>query len=79
MDREAIKERVRFYTEYLKILWFLIAGVSGGLVSLFFALDTAEKVIVFIVGLAILFGLVSAVIKLTLDVRELLKKLEVGG
>ncbi len=39
MEKEAVRERIRFLTEYIKVLWVLIMATSGGLISLFFSLD----------------------------------------
>ncbi len=35
MDKEGVKERIRFYTELLKLLWVLLIALGGGLSSLF--------------------------------------------
>ena len=71
--------RIRFLTEYIKVLWVMIMATSGGLVSLFFSLDEPEKVVIFSMGLLVLSGLIVAVVKLILDANELQEKLEEGG
>ncbi len=79
MEKEAVRERIRFLTEYIKVLWVMIMATSGGLVSLFFSLDEPEKVVIFSMGLLVLSGLIVAVVKLIFDANELLEKLEEGG
>ena len=74
-----MRERIRFLTEYIKVLWVMIMATSGGLISLFFSLDKPERVVIFSMGLLVLSGLIVAVVKLTLDVNELQEKLEEGG
>ncbi len=52
--REAIKERVRFYTELIKILWLLVLGVGGGTAGLFLkGIDSLKAFILFGAGIFI--------------------------
>jgi len=47
---ELIKERIKFLTEYLKVLWVFLIAVGGGTASLFLNLDSGVKVLLFFGG-----------------------------
>jgi len=73
---EATKEKLKFYTEYLKLLWILEVAIGGGLISLLFSLDSAMKVLIFTGGIFVFFSILIAIIRLTLAIKMLLIKLE---
>ena len=75
--REAIKERVRFYTELIKILWLLVLGVGGGTAGLFLkGIDSLKAFILFGAGIFIVLLSLLLILKLVRDTNSLLKKLE---
>ena len=79
MDREGLKERIRFYTEYLKILWLIVIALAGGLSSLFSDLSNfvyIERVVLFSLGIYLLVIVGIGILKLNLDIHKLLNKLE---
>ena len=45
-----LKERIKFLTEYLKVLWIFLIAVGGGTASLFLNLDSGVKVLLFFGG-----------------------------
>ncbi|WP_461829179.1 hypothetical protein [Aquifex sp.] len=75
--REAIKERVRFYTELIKILWLLVLAVGGGTAGLFLkGLNSPKSFILFSAGIFIVFLSLLLILKLVKDANSLLKRLE---
>ncbi len=75
--REAIKERVRFYTELIKILWLLVLGVGGRTAGLFLkGINSLKAFILFGAGIFIVLLSLLLILKLVRDTNSLLKKLE---
>ncbi len=82
MGKEAIKEKVRFYTEMVKLGTVASITVGGGGVSLLLNLDSGLKAILFL--LSILLALSSAVFTVSsflkaLDYMRELERLDEGG
>ena len=76
---KAVEERIRYYTEYLKILWLVAITLSGGLASLFSNLENfkhIEKLILFILGVYLLTVVGIGILKINLDIQKLIRKLE---
>jgi len=57
---DALKERIRYYTEWIRLLWAGMFLLGAGAISLLLALDSNLKILLF--GLGIVLQLVSAVI-----------------
>ena len=51
MSKELIKEKIKFYTETIKIFWTLFIVLTGGLATLIFNLDNILKFGLFTLGL----------------------------
>ncbi len=82
MGREAVKEKVRFYTEMVKLGTVASITVGGGGVSLLLNLDSGVKAILFL--LSILLALSSAIFTVSsflkaLDYMRELERLDEGG
>ncbi len=60
MPDEQIKERVKYYTEWLRLFWVAIVGLAGGISGLVLALDSPIRA--FLLALAISLGIGVAVI-----------------
>ncbi len=76
---KGVEERIKYYTEYLKILWLIAITLSGGLASLFSDFGNfqrTERMILFVLGVYLLIVVVIGIIKLNLDIHKLLRKLE---
>jgi len=73
---ELIKERIKFLTEYLKILWIVLIAVSGGSASLFVNLDSSLKAILLLIGVIVIVITSSIIGALTLEILELFEKLK---
>ncbi|EDP76488.1 hypothetical protein HG1285_02738 [Hydrogenivirga sp. 128-5-R1-1] len=73
---EIIKEKIRFLTEYLKILWVVLIAASGGSASLFMTLNSALKAFLLLVGVVAIVTTSSMIAILTLEILELFEKLK---
>ena len=73
---EVIKERIRFLTEYLKILWVVLITASGGSASLFMNLDSSVKALLLLIGVVVAVITSSMIGVLTLEILELFEKLK---
>ena len=74
--REAIKERVRLYTELLKVLIVLSATLLGGMVGLLFKLDNSLSIFLLFLGAILEFVIIGFMLRLYLEIEELLRRLE---
>ena len=74
--REAIKERVRFYTELLKVLIVLSATLLGGMVGLLFKLDNPLSIFLLFLGAILELVIIGFMLRLYLEIEELLRRLE---
>ncbi len=82
MSEEAVKEKVRFYTEMVKLGAITSITVGGGGVSLLLNMDSGLKAILFL--LSILLVLSSAIFTVSsflkaLDYMKELERLNKGG
>ena len=57
---DALKERIRYFTEWLRLLWAGMFLLGAGQISLFLALDSNLKILLF--GLGMVLQVVFAVI-----------------
>ena len=82
MDKEGVKERVRFYTEMVKLGTVVSLTVGGGAVGLVFNLKDELRVLAFIgavfVEVASVMFTVHSYLKV-LDYLDRLEKLKEGG
>ncbi|GAB6064938.1 hypothetical protein JCM9492_00300 [Aquifex pyrophilus] len=76
---EYIKEKIKFLTEYLKILWIVLIAVSGGTASLFIKLDSPIKAILLLIGIVLIVMTSSIILLLTIEIFRLLEILKDGG
>ncbi|WP_461829860.1 hypothetical protein [Aquifex sp.] len=79
VKEDYIKEKIKFMTEYLKILWIVLIAVSGSSAGLFMKLDSPIKVLLFLVGVMIIILTSSTIVMLTLEILKLLEKLKEEG
>lgn len=73
---EAVKEKIRFYTELLKLLFALELGVGGGIVGLSFKLPSAKAIFFISLGLVLESIAIAGSLILFKSVQRLLKELE---
>ncbi len=73
---ELLVERIRFLTEYLKVLWIFLLAVGGGTAGLFLNLDSGIKALLFFGGAFVSLSTTITIIALTVEVFDLFKKLK---
>jgi len=76
MSPEAVKERIRFYTEVLKMFMLLSLTTGGGLAGLLFQLDRSPAIFLLFVGVILEVFFLSGATILYLTIEELLRRLE---
>ena len=76
MTEKSIEERIKFLTELLKLLWFTVIALGGGIVGLLLKLDNPIKVILLLLGIFTEMVLAGFVIHFFLEVNNLLEKLD---
>ena len=50
---DALKERIRYYTEWIRLLWAGMFLLGAGVVSVLLALDSQLKILLFIFGMVL--------------------------
>ena len=73
---DALKERIRYYTEWIRLLWVGMFVVGGGVVSLLLALDSILKTFLFVLGMVLQVVFVLAIGIIHSKVTELIGRLE---
>ena len=48
---DALKERIRYYTEWIRLLWAGMFLLGAGVISLLLALDSKLKILLFTLGM----------------------------
>ena len=73
---DQIKERIRYYTEWVRLLWIALIGLAGGIYGLVLALDSPVRVALLI--FAVILGIVATVIvfRLHLAISRLIGQLK---
>jgi hypothetical protein len=73
---DALKEKIRYFTEWLRLLWAGMFLLGAGLVSLLWALDSTLKILLFVLGLvlqvvfAVLIGMIHQRISASIKALE---------
>lgn len=76
-ENDYSKEKIRYYIEWIRLLWIAILALGGGIASLIISLDNPIKSILFIIGLLFLlifFTLLMLVHSWILNILEAIKK-----
>ena len=76
MKEEAIKERIRFYTELLKAMILLDITTAGGVAGLLFKVNEGPAMFLILLGSVLEVFFLSGTLALYLTVEELLRRLE---
>ena len=76
MTEKSLEERIKFLTELLKLLWFTVIALGGGIVGLLLKLDNFLKVLFVLVGILLEVSLLIAIFKVTTDIKRLLQVLD---
>ena len=78
MTDDQIKERIKYYTEWLRLLWITLIGLSGGISSLVLTLDSSVRVVLLAFALALEIGVVVMVFRLHRAILRLIGQLQGG-
>ena len=70
MTDDQIKEKVRYYTEWIRLLWITLIGLSGGISGLVLALDSPVRVILLVVATTLV---IRSVVMILLVHRAILR------
>lgn len=62
MADEQIKERIRYYTEWLRLLWITLLGLSGGISGLVLTLDSPVRVALLVLAVVLGIGVIGMVL-----------------
>ncbi|NPA41670.1 MAG: hypothetical protein GXO18_05280 [Aquificae bacterium] len=77
MDKEAVKERIKFYTELLKLLWVLLIALGGGLSSLFLrGVEGFKELLLILVGFILFVLVLLGIVIVVKSIQKLLKSME---
>ncbi|EDP75498.1 hypothetical protein [Hydrogenivirga sp. 128-5-R1-1] len=76
MKEEAIRERIKFYTELLKALILLDITTAGGIAGLLFKADESPAVFLLLIGSLLEVFFLAGTLSLYLTIEELLRRLE---
>ena len=82
MSDDQIKERVKYYTEWIRLLWITLIGLSGGISGLLLGLDSPVRVILRrqsmtgyeIFGVALLLLAASSILYLMWQIAKTIKE-----
>ena len=78
MTDDQIKERVKYYTEWLRLLWIALIGLSGGISGLILTLDSPIRAGLLTFALALVIGVIVIVFLLHRAILRLIGQLQGG-
>ena len=78
MTDEQIKERVKYYTEWIRLLWITLIGLAGGISGLALTLDSLVRAALLAFALTLGIGAVVMVFLLHRAILRLIKQLQGG-
>lgn len=64
MTDDQIKERIKYYTEWIRLLWITLIGLSGGISGLVLTLDSLVRMILLAVAVTLIGGAVVMILLL---------------
>ena len=70
------KEKIKYYTEMVKIFWTILIVLVGGLATLFIHLDSLQKYLLFSFGIFLSCIIVTSIYKFNQQIHILLNNLE---
>jgi hypothetical protein len=76
MAEDQIKEKIRYYTEWIRLLWFTLIGLSGGISGLVLTLDSPVRAALLIFAVALGIGAIAMVFLLHRAIARLLGQLK---
>ncbi|HEV8718508.1 MAG TPA: hypothetical protein VGX03_37525 [Candidatus Binatia bacterium] len=78
MTDDQIKEKVRYYAEWIRLLWITLIGLSGGISGLVLALDSPVRVILLVVAATLVVGSVVMILLVHRAILRLIGQLQGG-
>jgi hypothetical protein len=78
MADDQIKERIKYYTEWIRLLWITLIGLSGGISGLVLTLDSPVRMILLAVAVTLIVGAVVMILLLHRAILRLLVQLQGG-
>ncbi len=78
MTDDQIKERVKYYTEWIRLLWITLIGLAGGISGLALTLDSLVRAALLAFALTLGIGAVVMVFLLHRAILRLIKQLQGG-
>jgi hypothetical protein len=78
MTDDQIKERVKYYTEWLRFLWITLIGLSGGISGLVLTLDSPVRMILLAIAVTLIVGAVVMILLIHRAILRLLRQLQGG-
>ena len=78
MTDDQIKERVKYYTEWIRLLWITLIGLSGGISGLILTLDSPIRAGLLTFALALGIGVIVIVFLLHRAILRLIGQLQGG-
>ena len=78
MTDDQIKEKVRYYTEWIRLLWITLIGLSGGISGLVLVLDSPVRVILLVVAAMLVIGSVVMILLVHRAILRLIGRLQGG-
>jgi hypothetical protein len=78
MTEDQIKEKIRYYTEWIRLLWLALFGLSGGISGLVLTLDSFVRAVLLIFAVLLGIGAIVMIILLHLAISRSIEQLKGG-
>lgn len=76
MAEDQIKERIRYYTEWIRLLWITLIGLSGGISGLVLTLDSPVRAVLLTFAVVLGIAVIVMVFLLHLAISQLIGQLK---
>ena len=76
MDRDIIKEEIKYYTETVKVFWTIFIVLTGGLATILINPTNVSKIALFVVGAFFEVLIINVIKDFNKQIQCLLKKME---
>jgi len=75
---DQLKERIKYYTEWIRLLWITLIGLSGGISGLMLGLDSPIRVMLLVVAIALGIGAAVMILVIHRAILRLIERLQGG-
>lgn len=76
MPDEQIKERVKYYTEWVRLLWIALIGLSGGISGLVLTLSSFTRSLLLTIAIVLMIGAVGMILLCHRAILRLIRQLQ---